>query len=212
MKKRIIPAILTDKKNELISMVNLCSEFTDYVQLDFMDGRFVPSKSVTIRDLEGLRLPVKSEAHLMVQNPLDWIVPLKKLSVKKIIFHFEIEEDYSEIIGKIRSVGLKAGLAVNPKTNIDDFYFLVDQVDTVLFMSVNPGFYGAAFIPEVLSKIERFKVSFPKKLVGIDGGMKLSNLKEAAKSGADWIFVGSAIFKENDPKRAYRDLLRLVNE
>lgn len=208
----IVPALLTDKKENLIEMIDLCSKFTDYVQIDIMDGKFVPSKSISILDLKGWKSRIRCEAHLMVSDPLSWLKPFKKLGAERIIYHFEISKDHLEIISKIRQAGLSAGLAVNPPTTLEEFDSLVASVDTVLFMSVNPGFYGAKFMPEVLEKIKAFKNKYPRKQVGIDGGIKPDKAVLARKAGVDCICVGSAILKSSNPKRAYENILKVANE
>jgi ribulose-phosphate 3-epimerase len=207
----VIPALLTDKKNELKEMINICIEFTDYVQIDIMDGEFVPSRSIVIKDLEGLICPIRSEAHLMVKEPSLWFEPFKKFGAERVIYHFEIEEDHLVLISKAREMGLSVGIAVNPATELKEFEFLVDKVDTVLFMSVNPGFYGARFIPEVLGKIKKFKSKYPSKNVGIDGGIKLSNCFEAKASGVDYLCIGSAILESNNPGKAYGEFIKLFH-
>jgi ribulose-phosphate 3-epimerase len=208
----IVPAILSDKKEELVKMLNVCSAFTDYVQIDIMDGEFVPSKSITPKDLKGLQPALRSEAHLMVNNPLEWLEIFKNFGSQRIIFHFEIKEDHSKIIERIKRENLEVGIAINPSTNIDDFKPILKSIDVVLFLSVNPGFYGSPFIPEVLDKIKSFKKLYPDKTVGIDGGIKLSNIKTVKDAGADYICIGSAILKANNPKEEYLNLLKIVNE
>ncbi|MBU1121955.1 MAG: ribulose-phosphate 3-epimerase [Candidatus Omnitrophota bacterium] len=234
--KRVVPALLTDNKDAFIDMLDKCAKFTDYVQIDIMDGEFVPSRSITIADLDGLKSPVGSEAHLMVNNPLAWVDVFKNLGAKKIIFHFESNNgvgkyglpyttenlnnypqrefscNHIAIIDEIKSGGLEVGIAINPSTRLDEFKFLVDAVDSVLFMAVNPGFYGAPFIPEVLDNIKSFKGMFPQKMIGIDGGVKLSNVKDILASGLDYICVGSAILKDADPALAYQKFIKIVNE
>jgi ribulose-phosphate 3-epimerase len=202
----IVPAILTDKKEEFIKMMSSCSEFCDYVQIDIMDEKFVPSRSITKKDLENLRFPLKIEAHLMVEDPLEWIDVFKQFGSFRIIFHYEIKRNRKEIIEKIKEKNLEVGLAINPSTSLDEFISYCEDVDSFLFMSVNPGFYGSPFIPQVLEKIKLFKRMHPLKMVGIDGGIKLYNLKEVIGSGVDYICVGSAIFKENNFKEAYLKL------
>lgn len=210
--KDIVPAILTDKKEELLDMVNSCSNFCDYVQVDIMDGQFVPSKSISVEDLEGVSFSAKSEAHLMVNEPLLWINSFKNAGSYRIIFHFEIKGDHLKIIDAIKKQGLEAGIAVNPSTRIKDFEPLINKVDCVLFMSVIPGFYGSKFIPEVLDKIKEFKKIYPNKCAGIDGGVKPENVSAVSKSGVDYICVGSAILKAPNPKEAYIKIKGLLNE
>lgn len=207
---KIVPALLTDKKEYLAEMVKVCAKFTDYVQIDIMDGEFVPSKSVKLSDLHDLKLPIDCEAHLMVSEPAVWIEPFKRIGAKKIIYHFEIEEVHSEIIHEIKKRNLAVGIAVNPSTEIDEFRYLLNDIDTVLFMSVNPGFYGAEFIPGVLEKIMKFKKEYPEKNAAIDGGIKFDNLLNVRDSGVDYICVGSAILKDDNPEQAYLKFLNLL--
>lgn len=202
----VVPALLTNDRAELIKMLDVCAGFTDLVQIDIMDGEFVPSKSVSCQDLDGIKPPIETEAHLMVKNPIDWIGAFKKMGSKRIIFHYEIDADHVMIINEIKNNGLEAGIALNPQTKTNSITPLIDKIDSLLFMSVNPGFYGAPFIPEVLGKIAEFKKNYPHKLVGIDGGVKLDNLKEIVSCGVDYVCVGSAIIKAQSPKEAFLKL------
>lgn len=210
--KNVVPAILTGKREELLDMINSCSKFCNYVQIDIMDGRFVPSKSISVADIDGMHFPVKSEAHLMVAEPLEWIEAFKNAGSHRIIYHFEIQDQHLRIIETIKKLNLEVGLAINPSTKIKDFSFLVDKLDCVLFMSVIPGFYGSKFIPEVLDKIKEFKKLYPAKCAGIDGGVKTDNVSIIAQSGVDYVCVGSAILKATSPKEAYLKIKDSLNE
>ena len=208
----IVPAMLTDKKNELMHMLNVCREFTDFVQIDIMDGKFVPSKSISLQDLKGLKSPLRCEAHIMADDPLDWVIPFKDFGAQRIIFHFEINKDKKEVIKGVKKAGLKAGLAVNPDTSIEEFSYFVNKVDSILFMSVVPGFYGSPFMPDVLGKIKEFKRFYPRKEIGIDGGVKLSNLGDVKEAGLSYVCVGSAILKAPSPLEAYKSFLEEYNK
>jgi len=199
----IVPAVLTDKREEFVHMLSICREFAKFVQIDVMDGKFVPSKSISPSDLGGLKSPLPCEAHVMADNPLDWIIPFKDFGAQRIIFHFEISMNKAEVIESIQASGLKAGLAVNPDTKVEEFSYLVDKVDAILFMSVVPGFYGSPFVPAVLDKIKKFKRLYPHKETGIDGGVKLDNLDKVKRTGVSYICVGSAILKASSPQEAY---------
>jgi ribulose-phosphate 3-epimerase len=208
----VVPALLTDKKEELQSMLDLCAKFTDFAQIDIMDGDFVPSKSITAEELKFVRAPIGNEAHLMVKDPLTWLEPFKALGCSRIIYHFEALSAHERVIREIRRHGFKVGLAVKPQTKLSEFKALVPLVDCLLFMSVNPGFYGAPFIPDVLNGIKEFKKAFPDKIAGIDGGVKKENLQEIIESGVDYVCVGSAILKAQDPQAAYRELLVMTKQ
>ncbi len=209
---RIVPALLTQDADELKRMCALCRGFTDYVQVDIMDGEFVSSRSVAIRDIMAVAPGINSEAHLMVKNPLEWLDAFARFGAERIIYHFEAVDDHQSVVSEIRRRGFGAGLAVNPDTKIDDFSPLVEKIDMVLFMSVVPGFYGSTFIPEVLDKISAFKKRFPEMRTGIDGGVKADNVKEIAGLGVDDICIGSALLKAADPQKAYREFTQVINE
>ncbi|HJX12223.1 MAG TPA: ribulose-phosphate 3-epimerase [Dehalococcoidales bacterium] len=203
---RTVPAILTDDPVALGKMVLQAESFTDFAQFDIMDGRFVPSRSISAEHIAGLGTRLAWEAHLMVLHPEAYLDNFRRAGAEKIVFHYEATSSPEQVIRMVRQHGLKVGLAVNPETAIEAIKPLVKQVDSVLFLSVNPGFYGARFIPEVLDKIAAFRRAYPRVEVGIDGGIKENNIAEIAKSGVDVIYIGSAIFRQPEPGEAYRRL------
>jgi ribulose-phosphate 3-epimerase len=212
MNRRIctVPAILTDDPDVLERLVRQAETFTDYAQFDVMDGDFVPSRSVSCVQIAALETRLKWEAHLMVRHPEECLEDFQKAGACKIVFHYEATPAPGEIIEKIRKFGMKAGLAVNPETHIAEIKSMVNDLDSVLFLSVNPGFYGAKFIPGVLAKIKDFRRLYPRTEIGIDGGIKESNISQIAGTGVDVIYVGSAIFLQPDPAASYRRLKELA--
>lgn len=146
----------------------------------------------------------------MVLHPEDCLEDFKQAGAKKIVFHYEASPSPQDVIRKIKKLGMRVGLAVNPETPVSAVVSLVKQLDSVLFLSVNPGFYGAKFIPGVLDKIIAFRQSYPKMEIGIDGGIKESNIAQIARTGVDVIYVGSAIFLQPDPAASYRRLKALA--
>jgi len=207
---KIVPALLTDKVQNLELMLSQAETFIDFVQIDFMDGSFVPSKSIAADDLAGIRIHIGWEAHLMVQDPVYYLSSFDKHGLKRAIFHWEASPHPESIISDIRNLGLEVGLAVNPETSFSDFERVVDQIDAVLFLTVHPGFYGSPFIPEVLEKIEDFRSHFPSKLIGVDGGISLENIQKVRLSGADYACVGSRIFRHEDPRQSYEEFVRAI--
>lgn len=207
---RIVPAILTDNTATLENLIRQTDKFTDYAQVDFMDGHFVPSSSISCKDIVSLKPKFNWEAHLMVLQPEDCLDDFKKAGAKKIIFHFEAVASQWKMIKLIKDLGMKVGMAINPETSINAFKEMVPEIDSVLFMAVHPGFYGAKFLPETLDKIKEFRKTYFKTEVGIDGGVKETNIVEIARSGVDVICVGSAIFLQPDPGAAYRRLTALA--
>jgi ribulose-phosphate 3-epimerase len=213
MKKsiRIVPAVLTADPQELSSMLRNAVNYTDFVQIDIMDGQFVPSHSITWQDIRLVSPRPDWEAHLMIKNPRTELANYCQAGAIKAVFHFEATPQPLEVISAARRLGLKIGLALNPETSITAALETIDQVDSVLFLSVNPGFYGAKFIPEVLDKVRELHHHRPGLLLSIDGGINEKNLQEVADSGVNEICVGSAIFRQPDPCVAYNKLTAIVN-
>ena len=206
----IIPAILTDDSKALETMARQSASFTNFVQIDIMDGKFVPSRSVTWQQLSTINLNFTWEAHLMVTQPEEYLAGFKKARASRIIFHYEATRAPQKVIKSIRSLGLEVGIAINPGTPTSAILPLANLVDIVLFLSVNPGFYGGKFIPAVLDKIREFRKLRPEVETGIDGGIKENNIVEIANTGVNCICVGSAIFRAPDPATNFRRLQGLV--
>lgn len=207
---RMVPAILTDDPKALETMVRQTETFTSYAQFDVMDGQFVPSRSITCEHIARLTMKLKWEAHLMVLRPETYLEDFRRAGAQKIVFHYEATPSPREVISKVKNLGMKVGLAVNPETPISAITPLASEVNSVLFLSVNPGFYGSKFILEVLDKIAGFRKARPDTEIGIDGGIKESNIADIARSGVDVIYTGSAIFLQPNPGESYRRLLALV--
>jgi len=209
---RVVPAILTDDAKTLSDMIKQAEAFTNYFQIDIMDGAFVPSTSITAKDLSGLTIKTDWEAHIMVNNPQGYLEDFKKTGAKRVIFHFESTKQLPEVFDIAETLKLPMGLAINPDTPVEAVLPFIDKMDCLLFLSVNPGFYGSPFIPEVLSKIRQFRSLHPDMETGIDGGIKEGNIAEVARTGVDYICVGSAVFMQADPAASYRRLSELVAE
>ena len=208
----VVPAILTDDPKALEAMVRQAEGFTTYVQFDIMDGRFVPSRSITREHLLALNTKLSWEAHLMIENPEQYLVDFQRAGAKKVVFHYEATSSPREVISLARGLGMEVGLAINPETSVSTIRPLVDAVDSVLLLTVNPGFYGSQFIPEVLDKVAELRHAVPVVEIGVDGGMKESNVGQVARFGVDVIYVGSAIFLQPQPGESFRRLQALAQE
>jgi ribulose-phosphate 3-epimerase len=207
---RCVPAILTDDPIDLGKMVLLTETFTDFAQFDIMDGRFVPSQSVSCKQIASLGTRLAWEAHLMVLHPESYLEEFKQAGAQKIVFHYEATPSPDQVIRQIKKFGMLAGLAINPETSTDAIRPLLDELDSLLFLSVNPGFYGAKFIPDVLDKIVAFRKAHPRLEIGIDGGVKENNIVQITETGVNVIYIGSAIFMQPDPADSYRRLTHLA--
>jgi ribulose-phosphate 3-epimerase len=209
---RVVPAILTDDPQALARVVRQAETYADFVQVDIMDGRLVPSTSVTCRDLDAVRPKLRWEAHLMVRQPEEQLQCFARVGAEKIVFHFEATQSPLRMIRLIRHLGVKVGLAVNPETPLTTTLSLADSVDSVLFLTVHPGFYGAKFLPEVLDKVVELRARRPNLEIGVDGGIKEGNIVAVARLGLDYICVGSAIITQPDPAEAFHRLQSLVDQ
>lgn len=209
---QVVPAILTEDPRVLETMVRQAESFTTYVQFDIMDGRFVPSRSITSEHLAALPMKLSWEAHLMVENPEDYLEGFRRVGAQKVVFHYEATSSPEEVISLARNLSLGVGLAVNPETPVSIIQPIVSKVDSVLFLTVHPGFYGSQFIPEVLDKVVELRSTGLGVEISVDGGIGESNIAEVARVGVDVIYVGSAIFLQPQPAESFRRLLALARE
>lgn len=209
---KIIPAILTDKPQELKKMIGQAEDFCDLAQIDIMDGKFVPSRSISAADLAEIKTKLKLEIHLMVDEPSRYLEPFKDAGASRVIFHYESKENSSEVIKRIRDLGLEAGLAINPPTQLSEVESFFKDIDVLLLLSVNPGFYGSKFIPEVCDKARAIKKLKGNFILAMDGGIKYDNISMIKDAGVDIACVGSGIFGKGEPKQNYELLLKKLTE
>jgi ribulose-phosphate 3-epimerase len=208
----IFPTILTDKLDDLLKMVRQAEGFAKFIQIDVMDGIFVPSKSFSLEELGELHANLSCELHLMVKEPINYIDKLNWDCLKRIIFHFEATSEPEKVISAIRDKGIEAGMAVSPETTFKEFEYLITKVDSILFLSVDPGHYGSSYQPEVLEKIKEVRKAYPAKTLGIDGGVSLDNLKDIMDSQVNYASVGSRIFLHEDPSESYQIFLEKIRK
>ncbi len=177
----------------------------DVVHFDVMDNHYVPNLTFgapickALRDY-GITAPI--DVHLMVK-PVDRIIPdFAKAGASMITFHVEASEHVDRTLQLIKEYGCQAGVVLNPATPLHHLDYIMDKVDLILLMSVNPGFGGQSFIPHTLDKLravrERIKQSGRPIRLEIDGGVKVENIREIAEAGADMFVAGSAIFGQPD--------------
>ncbi|MFC1741118.1 ribulose-phosphate 3-epimerase [Nanoarchaeota archaeon] len=204
--KRIVPSLIAASQEELDKLMDNVKDATDLFQLDIMDGVFVKNHSLDF----DFRLPEANyEAHLMVSNPKNWI-ELKADKADTILAHIEACNDPAEIIEMVRQKGRRVGFALNPETPVELIRPYLDRIDQVLVMTVNPGTYGAEFLPETLDKVRELRKLAPGIDIEVDGSINKDTIKLAADAGANLFVSGSFIIKADDPKSAIAELKKEV--
>ena len=216
--KIVAPSMLScnfSKLGDEIEMVNKSK--ADWFHLDIMDGVFVPNITFGTPILEIFNSLSKKhlDMHLMIINPEKYIEKFAGLGADTITVHYEACDDLEKIIGDIKKLGVKAGVAINPDTDVSLLDHLLEEIDLVCLMSVFPGFSGQKFIPETFPRLKELKRMINKKntntLIQIDGGVSLNNAQELISLGADILVAGSFVFKSDSPKDTIEKLHSAIN-
>ena len=209
----VAPSILSADFGNLEQEIKaICEAGCDLVHVDVMDGHFVPNLTIGPVVVEPVSKASSKplDIHLMVENNnffVDLFAPLKP---KYLSFHIESEKHPHRLIQKIRSLGISPAITLNPHTKVEDIEYLLEDLDMVLLMSVNPGFGGQKFIPSVIEKVKKLKELIKKKnpncLIEVDGGVSDKNIKELKDAGVDVVVAGSFVFGSGDYKKAIDSL------
>jgi len=205
---KIAPSVLSADFAALGDEIAKVEPVADLLHVDVMDGHFVPNLTIGPVVVEAMhrrtRLPL--DVHLMIQHPERYIAAFAKAGAAYLTVHAEVCPHLHRTLQQIRELGVKPGVALNPSTSLHAVEQVLDQVDLILLLSVNPGFGGQVFIPLVRKKIEDMhrwlERLHPRPELEVDGGVKLENCRDIAQAGASILVAGSAVFGAADPRAA----------
>ncbi|MCP3801203.1 ribulose-phosphate 3-epimerase [Allokutzneria sp. A3M-2-11 16] len=188
----------------------------DWLHVDVMDAHFVPNLTLGLPVVKSLRkaTEIPLDCHLMIENPDRWAIGYAEAGAYNVTVHAEAAGDPVKIAKDLRAAGAKAGLSVKPGTPLESYVDVLKHYDTLLVMSVEPGFGGQSFMPEVLDKVRTARrlvdTGHLTLVVEIDGGINADTVEQAAEAGVDCFVAGSAVYDGKDPGKAVRALRRQV--
>lgn len=209
----IAPSILSADKSRLQEEIRSIEPYADWLQIDVMDGRFVPNTAFPIETVRTIRSSLPLDIHLMVEDPAAYVRMFLPLRPKNITFHAEAVPETSArraLMQAIRSGGATAGIAINPPTPLNAVDDVLGEVDLLLVMSVNPGFGGQAFIADVLEKVSEARSKLPALMIQVDGGVDALTAPLCIRAGANNLVAGSFIFRSADRAKAIASLRNVV--
>ncbi|MDP2671711.1 MAG: hypothetical protein Q8P13_04630 [bacterium] len=191
---QILPAILSKRVEDYLRKIKAVEKLVDEVQIDIVDNKFARNQTVKPKDIASIRTPLRFEIQLMVEFLEDWIDPFIKLRPTRIVVPFESVRDPIGIINHLRQHQVEIGFSLNPETGAEKMQHLIDKVDTVLVLSVHPGFSGQHFVHTSLNKIRKLREMRNDITIEVDGAVQPGIARKLAETGANILASGSFIF------------------
>jgi ribulose-phosphate 3-epimerase len=215
---KIAPSLLSADFADIAEQIRMVEAAgADELHLDSMDGRFVPNLTWGMKIVKDLRrlTSLPFDCHLMIVEPEKYVDAFREAGADVITFHYEATPHQHRLLRHLRAIGAKAGIAINPGTPVTMLADLIEEIDRVLVMSVNPGFGGQSFIERALAKASEVRALLdernPACEIELDGGIGLQNLERAALAGADVLVAGNSVFAAADPPAALREMRRRLD-
>lgn len=216
---RICPSILNANFADLPNEILKVAAVSDLLHLDVMDGVFVPNTTFSFEEARNIidYSPIPVDAHLMIADADRTALNYLETKVASVTVHFEACGSPKELLRKIRGAGKRSGLAIKPDTPFSEIENLIEDLDMLLIMTVEPGFGGQSFIEAMVPKIEKARKWLDAKELNltwlqVDGGINLETIKTARKAGADTFVAGSVVYKSDNPAAVIDNLRKLANE
>jgi len=218
--KKISPSLLSADFVNLERDIKMLEEGGAHLlHVDVMDGHFVPNLTIGPPVVAAINrvASIPLDVHLMIENPGSYVDDYIGAGADYVTVHVETTAHLHRVLQQIKAKGAKAGVSLNPHTSLTTIENVLDDIDMVLIMSVNPGFGGQSFIPQALNKVKQLRQMLAESgneqvEIEIDGGVKLDNIKEVSDAGVDVFVSGSGIFKADDPKAMIQEMIREINE
>ncbi|HLC36568.1 MAG TPA: ribulose-phosphate 3-epimerase [archaeon] len=207
---KISPSILSADFGKINEEIALVEEHADLIHMDVMDGRFVPNITFGQAVLKKIKSKKPFDVHLMIVEPEKYLEDFKNAGASILTVHAEACIHLHRTIQQIKDLGCKASVSINPSTPISAIENVLDELDMVLAMSVNPGFGAQKFIPSVLSKVKKIRELAPEIDIEIDGGISSETINEAFHAGANVFVAGNAIFGKQDRVKAIQELRNAI--